>query len=147
MRRALPFLIIGLVLVIAVVAALYLKRSADAPVAPPVTSLTSPTAPTASTSTEPANATDATELGSNPAHAQGPVDAPVTLEEFGDFECPPCGLLHPVLKTMEKEFGARIRIIFREFPLVPTHVHALPAARSAEAAGLQGKFWEMHDLL
>jgi len=48
---------------------------------------------------------------------------------------------------MEKEFGPRLRLIFREFPLVPNHVHALAAARSAEAAGLQGKFWEMHDLL
>lgn len=48
---------------------------------------------------------------------------------------------------MEKEFGARLRVVFREFPLVPTHPHALAAARSAEAAGLQGKFWEMHDLL
>ena len=71
----------------------------------------------------------------------------MTLEEFGDFECPPCGMLHPVLQTMEKEFGGRIRIIFREFPLVPAHAHALAAARSAEAAGLQGRFWEMHDLL
>jgi protein-disulfide isomerase len=56
-------------------------------------------------------------------------------------------MLHPVLKTMEHEFGTRLRIIFREFPLVPTHVHALAAARAAEAAGLQGKFWEMHDLI
>ena len=56
-------------------------------------------------------------------------------------------MLHPVLKTMEKEFLPRIRVIFREFPLVPTHPHALNAARAAEAAGLQGKFWEMHDLL
>lgn len=48
---------------------------------------------------------------------------------------------------MEREFGTRLRIIFREFPLVPTHVHALAAARAAEAAGLQGKFWEMHDLI
>ena len=147
MKRALPFLIIGVVLVIAVVAALYLKRSTDAPVAAPPTSLTSPAAPAASTSTTPGNENAAPELGSTPPHAQGPADAPVTLEEFGDFECPPCGLLHPVLQTMEKEFNGRIRIIFREFPLVPTHVHALAAARSAEAAGLQGKFWEMHDLL
>jgi protein-disulfide isomerase len=86
-------------------------------------------------------------MGATPPHTQGPADAPVTLEEFGDFECPPCGLLHPVLQTMEKEFSGRIRVTFREFPLVPTHVHALAAARSAEAAGLQGKFWEMHDLL
>jgi protein-disulfide isomerase len=71
----------------------------------------------------------------------------VTLEEFGDFQCPPCGLFHPVLKTMEKEFGPRLRVVFREYPLVPTHAHALSAARAAEAAGLQNKFWEMHDML
>lgn len=148
MKRALPFLIIGVVLIIAVVAALYLKRSTDAPVAPPPpTSLTSPATPAPNANTTPNNETAATETGASPPHAQGPADAPVTLEEFGDFECPPCGLLHPVLKTMEKEFGGRVRIIFREFPLVPTHVHSLAAARSAEAAGLQGKFWEMHDLL
>jgi protein-disulfide isomerase len=85
--------------------------------------------------------------GAEPPHAIGPPDAPATIEEFGDFECPPCGLLHPVLKTMEQEFGQRLRVIFREFPLVPTHQHALNAARAAEAAGLQGKFWEMHGLL
>jgi protein-disulfide isomerase len=141
MKRGLPFLIIGTVLVIAVVAALYLKRSTSAPVAPPA-----PSSPTASNGTTTGNET-ATENGATPPHTHGPADAPVTLEEFGDFECPPCGMLHPVLQTMEKEFGPRIRIIFREFPLVPTHVHALAAARSAEAAGLQGKFWEMHDLL
>ena len=143
MKRALPFLIIGIVLVIAVVAALYLTRSTTGPVTPPAPA---PASPAASNGTTPSNG-PATETGANPPHTHGPADAPVTLEEFGDFECPPCGMLHPVLQTMEKEFGPRIRIIFREFPLVPTHVHALAAARSAEAAGLQGKFWEMHDLL
>jgi protein-disulfide isomerase len=69
------------------------------------------------------------------------------IEEFGDFECPPCGSLHPVLKTMKSEFGPKVVIVFREFPLVAKHAHALAAARAAEAAGLQGKFWEMHDLL
>jgi protein-disulfide isomerase len=144
MKRALPFLIIGTVLVIAVVAALYLKRSTSAPVTTPTPA---PVSPAASNGTSTGSETAATEIGANPPHTHGPADAPVTLEEFGDFECPPCGMLHPVLQTMEKEFGPRIRIIFREFPLVPTHVHALAAARSAEAAGLQGKFWEMHDLL
>jgi len=143
MKRALPFLIIGVVLVIAVVAALYLKRSATAPVALPAPP---PASPAASTGATPGNEPVA-EKGAEPPHTLGPADAKVTLEEFGDFECPPCGMLHPVLKTMEKEFGQRIRIVFREFPLVPTHVHALSAARSAEAAGLQGKFWEMHDML
>jgi protein-disulfide isomerase len=148
MKRALPFLIIGTVLVIAVVTALYLKRSATAPVAPAAPAPARPAASTGPNVPTSGNETAAnTEMGATPPHTHGPANAPVTLEEFGDFECPPCGLLHPVLQTMEKEFNGRIRIIFREFPLVPTHVHALAAARSAEAAGLQGKFWEMHDLL
>ena len=137
MKRALPFLIIGTVLVIAVVTALYLKRSATAPVAPPAPGPAAPAASNGSSGPTAGNEAAAnTELGATPPHTHGPADAPVTLEEFGDFECPPCGLLHPVLQTMEKEFNGRIRIIFREFPLVPTHVHALAAARSAEAAGL-----------
>lgn len=144
MKRFLPFLIILGVLGVALGAGLYLTRSGDSsgpanpsPAAKPVVASSSPV-PKVSNSATP---------GAQPPHAIGPVEAPVILEEFGDFECPPCGLLHPVLKTMEKEFVPRIRVVFREFPLVPTHPHALNAARSAEAAGLQGKFWEMHDLL
>ena len=70
-----------------------------------------------------------------------------SCEEFGDFECPPCGLLYPVLKTIEGEYGSQVRVIFCEFPLTPPHVHALAAARAAEAAGMQGKFFEMHDTI
>lgn len=137
MKRALPFLIIAAVLVAAAVIAWYLKQSAvEAPVATPT--------PNASVPAIPAKVG---EPGADPPHALGDAKAPVTLEEFGDFQCPPCGLLHPDLKTMEHEFGPRLRIIFREFPLVPAHQHALAAARSAEAAGMQGKFWEMHDLI
>lgn len=140
MKRYLPFVIILFVLVIALGAGWYLTRK-------PAGSLAvsnSLSKPSASATVNPAAVN---EPGAIPAHALGPPDAPVTLEEFGDFECPPCGLLHPVLKTMEQEFGSRLRVIFREFPLVPTHPHALAAARAAEAAGMQGKFWEMHDLL
>jgi protein-disulfide isomerase len=71
----------------------------------------------------------------------------VRIEEFGDFECPPCGIFHPILQQMEQEFGDKLQVTFREFPLVTTHQHALAAASAAEAAGLQNKFWEMHDLL
>jgi protein-disulfide isomerase len=71
----------------------------------------------------------------------------VVLEEFGDFECPPCGILHPILLQMHKEFPNDLQIIFREFPLTPNHRHALNAAYASEAAGIQGKFWEMHDLI
>ena len=142
MKRALPFLIIAVVLVAAVLVAWNLKQSAvEAPVA--ATSTPNPSQ-NPSQSATPAKVG---EPGADPPHALGDAKAPVTLEEFGDFQCPPCGLLHPVLKTMEQEFGPRLRIIFREYPLVPAHQHALAAARSAEAAGMQGKFWEMHDLL
>ena len=139
MKRALPFVIIAAVLGAAIVTAWSLKRSAVE--TPPAVA---PPPPTESSSASTANQPDA---GADPPHALGDPNAPVTLEEFGDFECPPCGALHPILKTMSGEFGPRLRIIFREYPLVPTHAHALAAARAAEAAGLQGKFWEMHDVL
>jgi len=79
-------------------------------------------------------------------HARGSADAPVTLEEFGDFQCPPCGRLAEPLQQIEKDYGSRLRVIFRNFPFT-IHEHAHEAAYAAEAAGLQGRFWEMHDLL
>jgi len=85
--------------------------------------------------------------GAEPPHIRGNPKAPVTLEEFGDFQCPSCGAYYPELKKIESEFGDRLQVIFREIPLVPLHEHALMAAQAAEAAGLQGKFWEMHDKL
>lgn len=148
MKRALPFLIILAVLAIAVVIAWSLMRSGtDAP-GPSATPVVSQNADSNSPNTTPApNSAAIAEPGADPPHAEGPANAPVTIEEFGDFQCPPCAMLHPILKTMEKEFGSNLRVIFREFPLVPAHEHALSAARSAEAAGLQGKFWQMHDLI
>lgn len=85
--------------------------------------------------------------GAEPAHSKGPATAPVHIEEFGDFQCPPCALFHPILERMEEEFGDKLRVTFRHFPLVPSHRHALTAASAAEAAGMQGKFWEMHALI
>jgi protein-disulfide isomerase len=79
-------------------------------------------------------------------HARGGNNAPVTLEEYGDYQCPPCGALFPMVKAIEAQYGERVRFVFRQYPL-PTHAHALVAARAAEAAGLQGRFWEMHDRL
>jgi protein-disulfide isomerase len=144
MKRVLPFIIIVLVLATGLLTVWYLQRSTAETTAPrPVTN----PSPATSTAAIP-NTAETTEPGAEPAHALGNANAPVTLEEFGDFECPPCGMLHPILKQLEGEFGpTKLRIIFREFPLVPTHAHALAAARAAEAAGLQGKFWEMHDML
>ena len=80
-------------------------------------------------------------------HAAGPDDAPVTLVEYGDYECPYCGMAHPIVKRAQQELGNRLRFIFRNFPLAEAHPHARLAAQAAEAAAAQGKFWEMNDML
>jgi protein-disulfide isomerase len=84
--------------------------------------------------------------GAEPPHMRGPFKAPVALEEFGDFECVPCSLLFPILKKAKDDYGDTISVTFREFP-INQHIHAIDGARAAEAAGLQGHFWEMHDAL
>lgn len=80
-------------------------------------------------------------------HAAGPDDAPVTLVEYGDFECPYCGMAYPIVKALQKKLGPRLRLVYRNFPLRESHPHAQHAAEAAEAAGAQGKFWQMHDAL
>jgi protein-disulfide isomerase len=80
-------------------------------------------------------------------HIQGPDDAPVTLVEYGDYECPHCGRAYSIIKRVQKHFGKRLRFVFRNFPLSELHPHAESAAETAEFAGARGKFWEMHDLL
>lgn len=80
-------------------------------------------------------------------HSQGPAEAPVTLVEFGDFECPHCGLAYPVVKAVQRRLGDQMRLVFRHFPQNAVHPRAEPAAEVAELAGQQRKFWEMHDLL
>src|SRR5687768_7992843 len=80
-------------------------------------------------------------------HAAGPDDAPVTLVEYGDYECPYCGLAHPIVKKAQEDLGNQLRFVFRNFPLAEAHPHARLAAQAAEAAGAQGKFWEMHHMI
>src|SRR5262245_38026164 len=75
------------------------------------------------------------------------VSSPVVLEEYGDYQCPPCGLLYPELKQIEHEYGNQLQIVFHHFPLTKLHKNALVAAHAAEAARNQNKFWEMHDRL
>jgi protein-disulfide isomerase len=176
-RRSLPFLIIAGVFVIAVVAAivLYRYRSEPEPAPPPAASATPKSLPTATAPLSPsapsptvaegspaATATTVPSItptpptggpsfsygrpGAEPMHVRGDPGAPVVLEEFGDFECLPCSLLWPVLVKLEHEYDKRLVVVFREHPL-RMHHFALDAARAAEAAGLQGKFWEMHDAL
>ena len=136
MKRLLPFVIIIIVLGGFVWLYFYLKGSAqNSAKAIPPAATTAGTAPPGAVP------------GADPAHARGPASAPVTLEEFADFQCSACGGVYPNFKTVESEFGSRLHVIFREFPLTPPHEHAVTAAHAAEAAGLQGKFWEMHDML
>ena len=80
-------------------------------------------------------------------HVAGPADAPVTLVEYGDYECPHCGRAYLVVKAIQQELGSQLRFVFRNFPLAEAHPHARLAAQAAEAAAAQGKFWEMHDMI
>lgn len=80
-------------------------------------------------------------------HAQGPAEAPVTLVEYGDFECPYCGAAYSIVKATQRRLGNRLRFVFRNFPITTSHPHAELAAEAAEAAGAQGKYWELHDAL
>ena len=88
-----------------------------------------------------------TQAVSERDHAAGPADAPATLVEYGDYQCPYCGAAYPVVKRLQKTLGRKLRFVFRNFPLTEAHPYALVAAETAEAAALQGKFWEMHDLI
>src|SRR6267378_629140 len=127
MKRLLPFAIIVIVLGAGLAVGLYLKSSMQKSAA--------------------AIPSGSAQPGAEPAHARGPENAPVTLEEFADLQCKACGAVYPILKSIENEYGSKLRVIFREYPLTPPHEHAVQAAHAAEAAGLQGKFWEMHDML
>ena len=78
-------------------------------------------------------------------HIRGAADAPVTVVEYGDYECPHCGAAHPNVLLLMRQFGDQIRLVFRHFPLAQIHPNAEPAAEAAEYAGSHGKFWQMHD--
>ncbi len=147
MKRLIPFVIIIVVLAVAFGAYFYMKEAAVPSPSTPVSTTTTDVAAQTARANAATNAATNAAPGAQPPHFRGSENASVIIEEFGDFECPPCGLFYSVLKGTEDEFGPRIKVIFREFPLTPNHVHALPAARAAEAAGLQGRFFEMHDLI
>src|SRR5205814_10276292 len=127
MSRYLPITIIAVVAVLALVGGTLLYRVMRMPI------VQSPMAH---------EGVDDTEA----VHVRGPRDATVTLEEFGDFECFACSRLAHVLDQLERDYRPRLRIVFRHLPL-NSHPHAREAALASEAAGLQGRFWEMHDLL
>jgi protein-disulfide isomerase len=140
-NSGLPLIIIGLVLVVAVGGAYWLYNRNANP------------SKTGGGANRPANraaATPATTnlLGAQPPNMLGSANAPVTVEEFADFQCPTCSVKHPLMKELASTYGSRIKFIFRNYPLaIPAHDKAYEAAVAAEAAGLQGRFWEMQNLL
>ncbi|HEV7990465.1 MAG TPA: DsbA family protein [Gemmatimonadaceae bacterium] len=80
-------------------------------------------------------------------HIAGAADAPVVLVEYGDFECPHCGRAYPIVEAARRSLGRELAFVYRHFPLAEIHPHAALAAEASEAAGAQGKFWEMHHTL
>jgi protein-disulfide isomerase len=129
MKRYLPFLIVATVALVAVGSGAMLYRAKR-------TELLS----------IPENKSPSGKSATESMHIRGNPNAPVTLEEFGDFQCPPCGTFAGFAEELLKQYDSRLRIVFRDFPLI-VHEHAREAALAAEAAGLQGRFWEMHDVL
>ncbi|HEY6644493.1 DsbA family protein [Povalibacter sp.] len=91
--------------------------------------------------------TDLVDIVDATDHIRGPIHAPITLLEYGDFECPGCKQASGALKIMLARFPEQVRLVFRHYPLESSHPHALMSAQAAEAAAAQGRFWQMHDLL
>src|SRR5436309_15734687 len=146
MKRFLPFIIILVVLAGALGVSLKLWKSRGAP-----DTNATPTFATNLPGPVPANnGSDPNQANQSSAGLTKPnvkVSSPVVLEEYGDYQCPPCGQLYPELKQIEKEYGDQVQIVFHHFPLSKIHKNAMIAAHAAEAARNQKKFWEMHDLL
>ena len=125
----LPFVIIAGVLVAALAAGAWLWRATHGP------------------GTARAGVVASGAPGAQPPRAAGREGAPLVLEEFGDYQCPPCGQFYPEIERLRAEYGDRLRLVFRHYPLTQAHPNALVAAHAAEAAGFQNRFWEMHDRL
>jgi protein-disulfide isomerase len=136
MKKTLPILIIAVVLLVALGGGALMMRSPSGDAKP-----------TASAAPEVARPARALADDAPRAHVRGRADAPVQFDEFSDFQCPTCGAMHGVVKQLVEKYPSQVGVAFRHFPLREMHKHAVEAARAAEAAGMQGKFWEMHDLI
>jgi protein-disulfide isomerase len=143
MKKSLPFIIIAIVLVATIAAFIVFgrKKSNDSNTA----FVTTPAQVSVAGSTPLPQASPTATIPIEKPNVK--VSSPVVLEEYGDYQCPPCGMLYPVLKDIEHEYGKQLQIVFHQFPLTKIHKNAMNAARAAEAARNQGKFWEMHDRL
>src|SRR5262245_46963765 len=142
MKKYLPFAIIIIVLAVALAASFVLLKNRGGAVVNPNSTFAT-TGPAAGNTATNQPVKDTTGL----TRPNVKVSSPVVIEEYGDYQCPPCGQLYPELKQIETEYGDQVRIVFHHFPLITKHKNALLAAHAAEAARNQNKFWEMHDLL
>ncbi|HEY2385136.1 MAG TPA: thioredoxin domain-containing protein [Terriglobia bacterium] len=122
-----PVIVIILAVGVAAGAAVFLSRGSDQPVENPSTPSRAEIKPG--------------------GHSRGPQNAPVTLVEFGDYECPVCGTWYPFVNELLTRYPDKLRLEFHHYPLVSVHPNAMAGAMAAEAAGEQGKYWEMHDAL
>lgn len=139
-----PLLIIGAVVVLAVIGGIWLYNSSTP--APPKKPGDPATASNKSSGS--ADVFKNAPSGAEPSWSKGALNAPVTIEEFADFACPQCAVKTPIVQEARAAYGDKVRVIFRHFPLnIPAHKNADAAALAAEAAGSQGKFWEMENLL
>jgi len=145
MKKSLPFIIIALVLIAGVTAIVISSRQRGAG---NNASTFANAQPSQQTAAPPQTSSQPSPGGATGyARPNAKVSSPVVLEEYGDYECPPCGILYPVLKQIEHEYGDQLRVVFRHYPLTKIHKHAMMAAQAAEAARNQGKFSQMHDRL
>lgn len=138
MKRYFPLVIIAGVLVAIVAGALLLFRSKQAATTAPFTT---------ETRAFPAAVSPMAVIPETRQTKSPNAKVSVTVEEYGDYQCPPCGLLHPEIKKVVTEYGGRVNFVFHNLPLTRIHKNALVAAQAAEAAGLQDRFWQMHDLI
>jgi len=142
MKRYLPLALIAGVLFVVIASSFILIRSKQRGQTTETFATQSIPKPAASPA-----ATASTSLPPVPKQLDFPAGVSVTLEEFGDYQCPPCGRLHPELKSIEHDYGKRVNLVFRNLPLTKIHKNALIAAQAAEAARLQDHFQQMHDRL
>ncbi len=139
-NSSLPLMIIGGVLLVVVLGGIWLYQTSASK---PNASLAGNTNKTANTQLSPPKDL---KPGAIPPNFKGATNSPVVIEEFADFQCPACAGVHPKMNEITGLYGSRIKFIYRNFPL-PMHAKAYDAAVAAEAAGIQGKFWDMQNLL
>src|SRR6476661_4008747 len=138
-----PLLIIGAVLIAALLGGWYWFSTTK-----PSANTASSTPKPGSTQPKPTGIPSSAPAGATPPNYYGSPTAAVTLEEFADFQCPQCGATHPIMNEIKAAYGSRIRFIYRHYPLdIPAHDKSYDASVAAEAAGFQGKFWDMQNML